>query len=109
MLNIMNELVKKSVILTRRYTRYGGDSESILALVLDHDGVLSLYSDSDNDSGNTQRLIGITTSPEYISWLFDNAMDLMMMIESSYPYYWYNDRNVDFGRKKEFRSKLNTL
>ena len=104
-------LFKESVILTKRYTRYGGDSESTLALVVDYKGVAYLFSDADNDTLVVDgRLFSITSCPKYVKWLLDNSMDLLEMVHDDYPYSdFYNDRNVVDGRKKEFLNILSYL
>ena len=93
----------ESVILTKRYTRYGGDSESTLALVVDYKGVAYLFTDAETTALGECRLFSITSKPEYIKWLLDNSMDLLKMLEFDYPYTsdFYNDRNVAEGRWKE--------
>jgi len=97
------ELFKESIILTRNYIRYGGDSASILGLVVDHRGVAYLFSDADNDGPlGMSRLFSITSKPEYVKWLIDNSMDLLEMADDDYPHAFYNDRNVVEGRKNEF-------
>ncbi len=97
-------LFKESVILTKRYTRYGGDFESVLGLVTDHKGCTYLYNDAEN------RLFSITSCPKYTKWLFDNSMDLLNIIRDGYPYGdFYNDRSVRDGRKKEFLYILKQL
>ena len=105
-------LFKESIILTKMYTRYGGDSESTLALVVDYKGVAYLFSDAENwdnasASLGVNRLFSITRQPEYVKWLLDNSMDLLQMVQDNYPYGdFYNDRSVVDGRKKEFLSIL---
>ena len=91
-------LFKESVILTKRYTRYGGDSESTLALVVDYKGVAYLFSDAGNVNVDfAGRLFSITSKPEYVKWLLDNSMDLLEMALDDYPYDdWYDDRKKGF-------------
>jgi|TARA_R110000796_G_scaffold38476_10_gene96793 hypothetical protein len=97
------ELFKESIILTRNYTRYGGDSTSILGLVVDYKGVAYLFSDADNDGPlGMNRLFSITSQPEYVKWLIDNSMDLLEMADGDSFHAFYNDRNVVEGRKDEF-------
>ena len=109
------ELFKKSIILTKRYTRYGGDSESTLALVLDYEGVAYLFSDAENwdnasASLGVNRLFSITRQPEYVKWLFENSMDLLDIIRDDYAYVdFYNDRNIVNGRKNEFKHILTKI
>jgi|14BtaG_2_1085337.scaffolds.fasta_scaffold00102_18 hypothetical protein len=106
-------LFKENVILTKKYTRYGGDSESVLGLVTDHKGYTYLYSDAETFNNHTMglcRLFSITSCPEYTKWLFSNSMDLLNMIHDDYPYGdFYNDRTVRDGRKKEFLYLLKKL
>jgi hypothetical protein len=99
-------LFKESIILTKMYARYGGDSESTLALVVDYKGVAYLFSDAETTGKlGVNRLFTITSSPEYVKWLLDNSMDLLQMVNSPYDDF-YNDRSVVDGRKKEFLSIL---
>ena len=99
-------LFRESIVLTKRYERYGGDSCSTLGLVTDHKGYTYLYSDSelfDSHSLGLCRLFSITSCPIYTKWLFDNSMDLLNIIRDDCPYSdFYNDRTVRNGRKKEF-------
>lgn len=96
------KLFKESIILTRRHERYGGDSESVLGLVVDYKGYAYLYSDAETISGNGGRLYNITSCPEYINWLLDNSMDLLEMCQDDCPSYWWNDRTKRKGREEEF-------
>ena len=97
------ELFKESIILTRNYTRYGGDSTSILGLVVDYKGVAYLFSDAETDGSlGMNRLFSITSQPEYVKWLIDNSMDLLEMADGDSFHAFYNDRNVVEGRKDEF-------
>ena len=101
---------KLSIVLTKRHTRYGGDSDSLLGLVLNHKGVLYLYSDSEPQSDyGMNRMFPITSCPVYTQWLVDNYMDLLMMLEDEYPHDWYNDRTIVGGRKLEFKAILDKL
>ena len=107
-------LFKESIILTKRYTRYGGDSESTLALVVDYKGVAYLFSDAENwdnasASLGVNRLFSITSCPKYVKWLLDNSMDLLEMVHDEYPHAFYNDRNVVAGRKDEFKHILTKI
>ena len=96
-------LFKESIILTRNYTRYGGDSESILGLVVDHKGVAYLFSDAETSGSlGINRLFSITSCPEYVKWLLYYSMDLLEMANDEYPHAFYNDRTVVAGRKDEF-------
>jgi len=100
-------LFKESIILTKIHIRYGGDSTSTLALVVDYKGVAYLYTDADNDTLVVDgRMFSITSCPKYVKWLLDNSMDLLEMVNDDCPYDWYNDRNVVDGRKKEFLNIL---
>ena len=105
------KLFKESIILTRNYTRYGGDSTSILGLVVDHRGVAYLFSDAETTGSlGINRLFSITSCPKYVKWLLDNSMDLLEMVQDNYPYGdFYNDRNVVDGRKNEFIYLLNKI
>ena len=99
---IMN-LFKESIILTRNYTRYGGDSTSTLGLVVDHKGVAYLFSDAETSGSlGINRLFSITSCPEYVKWLLYYSMDLLEMANDEYPHAFYNDRTVVAGRKDEF-------
>ena len=103
------KLFKESIILTRNYTRYGGDSTSILGLVVDHRGVAYLFSDAETTGSlGVNRLFSITRQPEYVKWLLDNSMDLLQMVQDNYPYGdFYNDRSVVDGRWRELHLILN--
>jgi len=105
----MNSLFKESIILTRRYTRFGGDSESTLALVVDERNVAYIYSNSENDVLGCSRMFSITSCPKYVEWLLFNAMDLLEMVEGYPVFEFYNDRNVVDGRRKEFKYLLDKL
>mgnify|MGYP000990735849 CR=1 FL=1 len=104
------ELFKRTVILTRKYIRYGGDSESTLALVEDQQGYVSLYSDAEHDDYLIMngRLFHITSSQSYADWLFHNYMDLLLMAQDGYPHNWWSIQG-DEKRKKEFKSTLEIL
>ena len=104
------KLFKESIILTRNYTRYGGDSTSTLALVVDYKGVAYLFSDAETDGSlGINRLISITSCPKYVEWLLYYSMDLLEMARDEYPHTFYNDRNVVAGRKDEFIYLLNKI
>ena len=100
------KLFKKSIILTKNHTRYGGDMESTLGLVVDNRGIAYLYSNADNDVG-VGRLFSITSQPEYVKWLIDNSMDLLELAKHPYAYF-YNDRAIG-SRQKEFSFLLENL
>ena len=99
-------LFKESIILTKVHTRYGGDSTSTLALVVDYRGVAYLYTNANNNTLVDGRLFSITSCPKYVKWLLDNSMDLLEISHKNCPYDFYNDRNVVDGRKKEFLNIL---
>ena len=104
------KLFKESIILTRNYTRYGGDSTSILGLVVDHRGVAYLFSDAETTGSlGINRLFSITSCPKYVKWLLDNSMDLLEITYNHYPHEFYNDRNDADGRKNEFIYLLNKI
>ena len=104
------KLFKESIILTRNYTRYGGDSTSTLGLVVDYKGVAYLFSDAETDGSlGINRLISITSCPKYVEWLLYYSMDLLEMARDEYPHTFYNDRNVVAGRKDEFIYLLNKI
>ena len=104
------KLFKESIILTRNYTRYGGDSASILALVVDYKGVAYLFSDAETSGSlGINRLFSITSCPKYVEWLLYYSMDLLEMAHDDYPHDFYNDRNVVGGRKDEFIYILNKI
>ena len=104
------KLFKESIILTRNYTRYGGDSTSTLGLVVDHKGVAYLFSDAETSGSlGINRLFSITSCPEYVKWLLYYSMDLLEMARDEYPHTFYNDRNVVAGRKDEFIYLLNKI
>ncbi len=97
------KLFKESIILTKKHTRYAGDSYSVLGLVVDYKGVAYLFSDAETDgSFGIDKLIRITSCPKYVKWLLDNSMDLLWMAHDDYPHEFYNDRTVVAGRKDEF-------
>ena len=104
----MNSIFNTSIILTKRFTRYGGDAESILGLVVNHKGSMFLYFE-----GDEIKLLPITSSPEYIKWLLDNHMDLLLIAEDNdfMNIYndWYNDRSIENGRRIEFQSLIKSL
>lgn len=103
------KLFKESIILTKRHTRYGGDSESVLGLVVDYKGVAYLFSDAETNKLGECRLFSITSKPEYVKWLLDNSMDLLEMLHINYPHTgdFYNDRSVVDGRWRELHLILN--
>ena len=104
------KLFKESIILTRNYTRYGGDSESVLGLVVDYKGVAYLFSDAETSGSlGINRLFSITSCPKYVEWLLYYSMDLLEMARDEYPHTFYNDRNVVAGRKDEFIYLLNKI
>jgi hypothetical protein len=104
------EVFKNTVVLTRRFERYGGDSMYTLALVVDTKGIAYLYHNDDNV------MKSITSSPKYVNWLLYNSMDLLLMAEESdfnecYCDWWSEegDRSDDTQRRKEFRAILNSF
>ena len=97
------KLFKESIILTKKHTRYAGDSHSVLGLVVDYKGVAYLFSDAETDgSFGIDKLMSITSCPKYVKWLLDNSMDLLEITYNHYPHEFYNDRNNPDGRKNEF-------
>lgn len=87
----------ESIMLTRRHTRYGGDHESDLGLVVDFRGSIYLYGNA-----NRARLYPITSDPDYVAWLLENSMDLLKLCECDPCFVWWNDRPAEEGRRKEF-------
>ena len=100
----MYDFNTKRAILTRTFTRYGGDFDWTVSLIVipkagSRMDCVYLMFQGDGDP----LLKHITSDEDYISWLFFNSMDLMgMMGPDSYPHYWWNDRNSPTGRRDEF-------
>ena len=100
----MYDFNTKRAILTRTFTRYGGDFDWTVSLIVipkagSRMSCVYLMFQGDGDP----LLKHITSDEDYISWLFFNSMDLMgMMGPDSYPHYWWNDRNSPTGRRDEF-------
>jgi hypothetical protein len=100
----MYDFNTKRAILTRTFTRYGGDFDWTVSLIVipkagSRMDCVYLMFQGDGDP----LLRHITSDEDYISWLFFNSMDLMgMMGPDSYPHYWWNDRNSPTGRRDEF-------
>lgn len=81
------------------YTRYGGDSERPLELLVDRNKIYLFY------KGFDAFLECITTHPDYIQWLVANHHNLLRIR----PETWWNDRNYEYGRYLEFQHILRKL
>ena len=103
------KLFKENIILTKIHTRYGGDMESTLGLVVDYRGIAYLYSNADFRGGRLgmNRLFPITSQPEYVEWLIDNSMDLLELAKDPYADF-YNDRTRG-SRQQEFSVLLENV
>lgn len=103
-------LFTHSIILTKRFERYGGDSEYTLALIVDSKGIAYLY----HDDKHVMKVI--TSYAPYVHWLIHNSMDLLILSASTdfnsvYCNWWYEegDRNTVDQRRSEFRDILNSF
>jgi len=94
----------KSVMLTRRHNRHGGDHNSDLGLVVDYRGVLSIYGNADG-----AKLYQLTSQPKYVAWLLENSMDLLEMCNPNCPHGWYNDKQGNGDRRAEFMHAIESL
>lgn len=102
----MNEVIVKSVVISRIYSRYGGDADCTIGLMLTSDGVLLLYA----NTSDGYKAYAITSNDKYIEWLFHNSMDIMSMLgANAYPHYWFNDKQVQHERINEFRQILSKI
>ena len=104
------DLFKHSIILTKRFERYGGDSMHTLALVIDNKGVAYLYHSADNI------MKSITSHAPYVHWLIHNSMDLLKLTEKTdfndVFFDWWSeegDRNDYTQRRKEFMNILDSF
>jgi len=93
-------------VLSKRYTRYGGDFESSLYLMVSSGTINITYL---MWVGDEVKIKSVTTCSHYGRWLFDNACDLLHLIEDGCPYEFYNDRIGQDGRLEEFKRLLNSL
>ena len=100
------DLFTHSIILTKRFERYGGDSEHTLALIVDRKGAYLYHSDK-------HEMKSITSYAPYVHWLIHNSMDLLDLARSTNPLcdWWYQegDRNAQDDRRKEFKCLLNSF
>lgn len=87
----------KSIVLTTEYTRYAGDHNNILSLVVTKYMKCYLWYE-----GNTVKVQHITNNQEYIEWLF-YWNEALLDLEAEY---WWDDRTVPNGRYKEFHHLL---
>jgi len=104
------ELFKHSIILTKRFERYGGDSQNTLALIVNDKGVAFLYHSEEHV------MKSITTYAPYVYWLIHNSMDLLTLAEDThynnvYCDWWSEDgdRNDYTQRREEFRTILKSF
>lgn len=103
-------LFTHSIILTKRFERYGGDSEYTLALVVTNKGQALIYHEDNH------KMKSITSYAPYVHWLINNSMDLLILSENNtfndiYNNWWYEegDRNNEYQRRKEFRDILSSF
>lgn len=98
-----------SYILSKRYTRYGGDCTNTLSLLIGSDDTAYLCL----TGGTDNVLVPITSLKSYTDWLVDNHFDLLeSSIDNDFNQIyneWFNDRDVPNGRWDEFRSLLRRL
>lgn len=99
----MNKI--KEYVISKSYTRYGGDHEITISIFIrkcvvwkSKTAYLCIIDDNIVNEA-------LTTHPDYIDFLVANHCDLLNISETDF----WNDRNDEGGRYKEFHYIFNKL
>ena len=116
--NTPGEAWGSRVILTRQFNRYAGDHDYTISLVVVPACTNVVYYPCAYlvfEGDGAPQMRHITSSEEYIAWLFHNSMDLMRNANSERPgedsfYWWWTDGVLDRQiRRKEFAKLLESF